>query len=53
MKTKLSPGVNLSEDIARPQEYRLRNYDSQLLGRPQIDHQLDLRRLLDRLVAWL
>jgi hypothetical protein len=38
----------LSYDLVRSHEHSLRNRQSDLLGGFQIDHQLELRRLLDR-----
>src|SRR5262245_61733930 len=39
--------------LVRPIQQRLRNYDTDLLGGLEVDHQLKFRRLLDRQIAGL
>src|SRR5262249_55141382 len=50
----LSVGLKRSLDyLVRPIQQRLRNYDTDLLGGLEVDHQLKFRRLLDRQIGGL
>src|SRR5262249_15062350 len=46
------PGAFL-DYLVRPIQQRLRNYDTDLVGGLEVDHQLKFRRLLDRQIAGL
>src|SRR5262249_53885961 len=41
------------DDLVRPDEYRLRDRETECLGGPQIDDQIEFRGLLDRQIAGL
>jgi hypothetical protein len=45
--------VTLLDDLVRPQQQRLRHRQAERLGRFEVDHELELRGLLDWKVSWL
>ena len=51
-KSKIGNPKSL-DHLIRPIQHRLRDRQADLLGRLEIDHQLELRRLLDRQIGRL
>src|SRR5215468_4820530 len=43
----------LLDDLVRPRQHRRRDREAERLGGLEVDHQLELRRLLDRKVSGL